>query len=254
MKVALYARVSTTDKGQDVDLQLYELRRFAQVRGWETLEFIDDGVSGTNARRPALDELLKAVKRRHVDAVAVWKLDRLGRSLANLLHLMNEFETYGIAFISLRENIDLTTASGRLMAQMIGAFAEFEREIIRERVKAGIASAKRKGKKVGRAATAPIVLKQIIELAADTKQSMRQIAKNESFAGDRTEHHFSSQAGHDRPERIQILTLSSRSELNNENWCSKNLLKIDGPEVPFLLLPRCRFLPFNNDHFAERLW
>ena len=177
MKVAIYARVSTTDKGQDVDLQLDELRRFVQGRSWEAAEYIDDGVSGTKKHRPALDELLKAVKRRQVNVVAVWKLDRLGRSLTNLLHLMNEFETCGVAFISLRENIDLTTAAGRLMAQMIGAFAEFEREIIRERVRAGIANARRKGKTVGRAATSPIVLRQIIELAQDPKQSMRTIAK-----------------------------------------------------------------------------
>ena len=177
MKVAIYARVSTTDKGQDVDLQLYELRRFAQVRGWEAVEFIDDGVSGAKARRPALDELLKAVKQRRIKVVAVWKMDRLGRSLTNLLHLMNEFETCGVAFVSLRENIDLTTAAGRLMAQMIGAFAEFEREICRERVRAGIANARRKGKTVGRTATSPIVLRQIIELAQDPKQSMRMISK-----------------------------------------------------------------------------
>jgi len=176
MRAALYARVSTTDKGQDSDLQLQELREYATRRGWAAQEYVDDGVSGAATKRPALDELLRAARSRKVDTIIVWRLDRLGRSLSHLLAMLNEFESLGVKFISLRENIDMSTPTGRLMAHLLGAFAEFEREIIRERVRAGIATARRKGKKVGRAPTAPIVLQQIIELHA-TGMSMRKIAK-----------------------------------------------------------------------------
>jgi len=173
---ALYARVSTTDKGQDSDLQLQELREYAVRRGWDAQEFVDEGVSGAATKRPALDSLLKAARSRKIDTIIVWRLDRLGRSLSHLLSMLNEFESLGVQFVSLRENIDMTTPTGRLMAHLIGAFAEFEREIIRERVRAGIATARRKGKKVGRQATAPIVLQQIIELH-EQSLSMRAIAK-----------------------------------------------------------------------------
>lgn len=179
MNVALYARVSTTDKGQDIDLQLSELRNFAQKRDWEAMAYIDQGVSGAKSKRPALEELLKAARSRKIDTVIVWRLDRLGRSLSHLLHMLNEFQALGVAFISLRENIDMTTPTGRLMTHLIGAFAEFERELIRERVKAGIETAKRKGKKIGRNSTPPITLRRIIELHQDQekKHSLRAIAK-----------------------------------------------------------------------------
>lgn len=134
MRAALYARVSTTDKGQDVDLQLNDLREFAQTRGFEAFEYVDQGVSGSTAKRPSLDEMLKAARARKIDVVVVWKLDRLGRSLVHLLHLLNELEALGVAFISLREQIDMTTPAGRLMAHLMGAFAEFERDLIQERV------------------------------------------------------------------------------------------------------------------------
>ncbi len=177
--VALYAQVSTTDMGQDVDLQLDALREFARKRGWATVEFIDQGVSGAKMKRPALNELLKAVKSRQVDAVLVWKLDRLGRSLSHLLQLLQEFQALDVAFISLRENLDMTTPTGRLMTHLIGAFAEFEREIIRERVKAGIETARKKGKRIGRNATASISRRLIIELYQDPEKqlSLREIAK-----------------------------------------------------------------------------
>ena len=164
MIAALYARVSTTDKGQDTDLQLNELREFARKRDWESIEYVDEGISGSKVKRPNLDEMLVAARKRKVDAVVVWRMDRLGRSLSHLLQLLNEFQTLGVAFVSLRENIDMTTATGRLMAHMIGAFAEFERELIRERVKAGIATARRKGKRIGRKPVPPIVLQQMIKL------------------------------------------------------------------------------------------
>ena len=176
-KAALYARVST-GKGQDVDLQLMELREFALKRGWQAEEYVDSGESGAKVKRPALDKLLKDAKARKIDVVIVWKLDRLGRSLPHLLHMLTEFEALGVAFVSLRENIDMTTPSGRLMAHLIGAFAEFEREIIGERVKAGIEAARRKGKRVGRKPTPAVTLKKIIELHQDPQgnHSLREIA------------------------------------------------------------------------------
>lgn len=177
MRAGLYARVSTADKGQDVDLQLGELREYATRRGLTITEFIDEGISGAKARRPALDAMLKAAQTRRIDVIIVWRLDRLGRSLSHLLHVLNELKAVGVAFVSLREAIDMTTATGRLMAHLIGAFAEFERELIRERVRAGIATARKKGKRVGRQKTAPITRKEIIRLHLEGKYSLREIAK-----------------------------------------------------------------------------
>ena len=151
MRVAIYARVSTTNHGQDVNMQLRELRQFADVRGWQVVvEYVDDGVSGSKDSRPELNRLMDDAKRRKFDAVLVWKLDRFGRSLRHLVNALAEFEALGIAFVSLTDNLDLTTPSGRLMFQIIGAMSEFERALIQERVKAGLRNAQAKGKKIGR--------------------------------------------------------------------------------------------------------
>lgn len=176
MRAALYARVSTTDKDQDVDMQLHELREFAQKRRWEALEFVDEGVSGARAKRPALDEMLKAVKARRVDVVIVWRLNRLGRNLSHLIHLLQDFQVLGVAFVSLKENIDMTTATGRLMAHLVGAFAEFELDQMKDNVRAGIENARRKGKRIGRKPIPPITLSRILELHK-AKKSIRAIAK-----------------------------------------------------------------------------
>jgi DNA invertase Pin-like site-specific DNA recombinase len=149
MRVALYARVSITD--QTLNLQVTELREYARARGWKIAgEFCDQGVSGAKESRPALNELMTAVKRRKVDVVCVWKLDRFGRSVRHLVNALAELEAVGVAFVSLRDNLDLTTPSGRLMFQIIGAMAEFERTLIQERVRAGMAVAKAAGKHCGR--------------------------------------------------------------------------------------------------------
>jgi putative DNA-invertase from lambdoid prophage Rac len=150
-RVAIYARVSTTNHGQDVGLQTGDLRQFAEARGWRLAdEYVDQGVSGSKDSRPELNRLMADAKRRKFDVVLVWKLDRFGRSLRHLVNALAEFESLGITFVSLSDNLDLSTASGRLMFNIIGAMAEFERELIRERVKAGIRNAKAKGKKMGR--------------------------------------------------------------------------------------------------------
>jgi DNA invertase Pin-like site-specific DNA recombinase len=150
-RVAIYARVSTINHGQDAGLQSGELREFAEARGWKLAdEYVDHGVSGSTDSRPELNRLMADAKRRRFDVVLVWKLDRFGRSLRHLVNALAEFESLGIAFVSLSDNLDLSTASGRLMFNIIGAMAEFERELIRERVKAGMKNAKAKGACLGR--------------------------------------------------------------------------------------------------------
>ncbi len=126
-RVALYARVSTTGKGQDVGLQLDELRAVAAQRGWRLIgEYVDDGVSGKREKRPSLDRLLADAKRARFDVVLVWKLDRLARSLQHLLRLLSDLDAAGVGFASLRDpGIDTTTPTGRLLLQLLGAFADY---------------------------------------------------------------------------------------------------------------------------------
>ena len=150
MRVAIYARVSTTN-GQNPEMQLLDLREYASRRGWEVFaEYVDNGVSGAKESRPELNRLMADAHRRHFDLVLCWKIDRFGRSLKHLVNALADLDSYGIAFVSLRDNLDLSTPSGRLMFQIIGAMAEFERALIRERVRAGLAHARSKGKRLGR--------------------------------------------------------------------------------------------------------
>jgi DNA invertase Pin-like site-specific DNA recombinase len=149
-RVALYARVSTLNN-QDPEMQLSELREYAARRGWQIVEeFTEQGVSGCKESRPALNRLMSDACRRRFDAILVWKIDRFGRSLKHLVNSLAELAALGVAFISLRDNLDLSTPSGRLMFQIIGAMAEFERALIQERVRAGLRNARSKGKKLGR--------------------------------------------------------------------------------------------------------
>lgn len=154
LSTAIYVRTSTTD--QDGAAQLHALRRAAEARGWSGYrDFIDLGHSGAKASRPALDALKAAARAGEVRQVMVFALDRLGRSLRDLLVLLDELTAGGCVVISLREAIDLSTPTGRLLVHLIGALAEFEREIIRERVRSGIARVKatgqtRSGKPIGR--------------------------------------------------------------------------------------------------------
>ena len=149
-RVALYARVCTLNN-QDPEMQLSELREYAAHRGWQIVEeFTDQGVSGCKESRPALNRLMADACRRRFDAILVWKIDRFGRSLKHLVNALAELAALGVAFISLRDNLDLSTPSGRLMFQIIGAMAEFERALIQERVRAGLRNARSKGKQLGR--------------------------------------------------------------------------------------------------------
>src|SRR5918992_6404327 len=145
MRVGMYARVSTT-AGQTCENQLIELREFCERRGWNVYrEYVDEGVSGAKDRRPALDQLVADAKRRRFDVLVCWRLDRLGRNLRHLILLLDELQSVGVAFVSLSEGIDATTPAGRLQLHVLGAIAEFERDRIRERVRAGLGGARGQG-------------------------------------------------------------------------------------------------------------
>ncbi len=148
MKAALYCRVSTLD--QQPENQAAELRTYAAARGWETVEYIDHGVSGSTDRRPALDQLVADARRRKLDTVVVWRLDRLGRNLRHLVTLIEELQILGVGFVSLGEGIDLQTPAGRLQLHILAALSEFEKARIAERVQAGLERARRQGKRLGR--------------------------------------------------------------------------------------------------------
>ena len=150
-KAALYARVSTNNGHQNPEMQLNELRSYCERRGLEIAgEYVDNGVSGARERRPHLDRLLADCRRRMVDAVVVYRYDRFARSLRQLVNALEEFRSLGIDFISLHEGVDTSTPNGRLVFGIFGSIAEFERELIRDRVRSGLAAAKAKGKRLGR--------------------------------------------------------------------------------------------------------
>ena len=177
MRVAIYGRVSTLDKGQDVTMQTHELREYSVRRGWEIAGgYVDAGISGAKESRPELNRLMADAKLRKFDAVAVWKLDRFGRSLKHLVTALADLESLGIAFVSLRDGFDLSTPSGRLMFQIIGAMGEFERNLIRERVRAGMAHARAKGRKMGR--TARVVDMTVVAARRSAGESLRSIARD----------------------------------------------------------------------------
>jgi len=165
MRVALYARVSTLN-GQQPEMQLSELREYASRRGWNIVgEYVDEGISGSKESRPQLNRLMADVHRRKFEIVLVWKIDRFGRSLKHLVNALADLDAYGVAFVSLRDNLDLSTPSGRLMFQIIGAMAEFERALIQERVRAGLRNAQARGVRLGRPRTV-VDADQIVRLRA----------------------------------------------------------------------------------------
>jgi DNA invertase Pin-like site-specific DNA recombinase len=164
MKVAIYTRVSTAD--QSTSMQLRELENFCRSRGWEAESFTDQ-ISGAKERRPGLDALMTAVRKRAVDAVVVWKFDRFARSVTHLVKALAEFKALGVQFVSITEAIDTTTPTGELIFHVFAAVAQFERELIRERVRAALAHAKAKGRKLGRPARVTVGLAR---QASDLKQ------------------------------------------------------------------------------------
>jgi DNA invertase Pin-like site-specific DNA recombinase len=151
MRVAIYARVSTANNGQDPTMQTRELREYAERRGWAVVgEYVDIGISGTKEKRPELDRLMAEAHRRRFDAVAVWKFDRFARSVSHLLRALENFQALGIHFVSLSESMDTSTPAGKMVFTVLGAVAELERSLIVERVKAGLRNARAKGKRIGR--------------------------------------------------------------------------------------------------------
>ena len=151
VRAALYARVSTANNGQDPSMQTRELHEYCERRGWKvTGEYVDEGISGTKDSRPELNKLMADAHRGRFDAVVVWRFDRFARSVSHLLRALETFKALGIEFVSLSEQVDTSTPTGKMVFTVLGAVAELERCLIAERVKAGLRNARAKGKRLGR--------------------------------------------------------------------------------------------------------
>jgi DNA invertase Pin-like site-specific DNA recombinase len=149
MRCAIYARVSTAD--QSTSMQQRDLHKLAGARGFEVVtEYCDEGQSGAKNSRPALDRMLADARRGKFQVLLVWRLDRLGRSLAHLIRLLEDFKVWNVELVSFSEGLDFTTSTGKLFYSLLGAFSEFEREVIRERVRSGMRNARARGVKLGR--------------------------------------------------------------------------------------------------------
>jgi DNA invertase Pin-like site-specific DNA recombinase len=170
---AIYARVSTT--GQTTENQLLSLRAFAAARGWIVTEFVDHAQSGVKEKRPALQALLGGVRVRRVDVVVCVKLDRLARSVSHLVSLVKEFETLGVDLVVLDQAIDTTTPAGRLLFHVLAAISEFERDLIRDRVMAGMRRAQAQGVRIGRP-RALVDMRKARMLLSEGK-SLREVAR-----------------------------------------------------------------------------
>lgn len=173
-RIGLYARVSTHDQ-QTLPLQLATMRDYVLKRGWVIATEVEDVGSGAS-ERPRRDELLKSARRREIDAIVVWRLDRWGRSLVDLISTLQELAALQVGFISLHEALDMTTPTGRALVGMLAVFAEFERDLLGDRVKAGIAQARKLGKPHGRPPTVQQRSDEIRKLYA-RGISKREIAK-----------------------------------------------------------------------------
>jgi DNA invertase Pin-like site-specific DNA recombinase len=151
VRTAIYARVSTANNGQDPKMQTRELREYCKHRGWKFAgEYVDEGISGAKDSRPELNKLMADAHRRRFDAVVVWRFDRFARSVSHLLRALETFKALGIEFVSLSEQVDTSTPTGKMVFTVLGAVAELERSLIAERVKAGLRNARANGKRLGR--------------------------------------------------------------------------------------------------------
>ena len=162
MITAIYARVSTDD--QTTDNQVFELEKVAKRMGWDIGEVYTDIISGAKSKRPELDRLMGSVIRKEVDIIMVWSVDRLGRSLQHLTTLLSDIHSKGVDLYLHQQGIDTTTPSGKMMFQMCGVFAEFERSMVQERVKAGLERARANGKRLGRPPVPPIQIEKMRKL------------------------------------------------------------------------------------------
>jgi DNA invertase Pin-like site-specific DNA recombinase len=174
-RVALYARVSTLDKGQDPETQLIQLREYAKRRNFEIIGEFIDYASGTSEERKQYKQMMEAAKKRKLDVVLVWRYDRFARSTQALVNALKEFKNLGIDFISYQENIDTTTPTGELIFHVMASLAQFESSLISERVKAGMQRAKAQGKNISRPKLAKSKLNRIMELK-EQGLSMNQIS------------------------------------------------------------------------------
>ena len=176
MKAALYTRVSTND--QSVEMQSSDLKRYCDQRGFEVYkEYSDQGVSGTKDKRPGLDELIADAKKKKFDAVLCWRFDRFARSTKHLITALEEFRHLGIDFVSFQENIDTSSPLGKAMFTIVSAIAELERNILLERVRAGLKRAKENGRILGRPKRLDLDVKELQKMRYKEKLSFRQIAK-----------------------------------------------------------------------------
>ena len=152
-RAVLYSRVSTLHHGQDPEVQSREIREYCQRRGWPLVgEYVDAGIPGAKDRRPQLDRLIADAHKRKFEVVVVWKFDRFARSVSHLLRALETFRALGIEFVSLSEQVDTSTPTGKMVFTVLGAVAELERSLIAERVRAGLRNARAKGKRLGRPA------------------------------------------------------------------------------------------------------
>ena len=178
--MALYARVSTANNGQSPEMQLRELHEYCKRRDWPLSgEYVDVGISGSREKRPELDKLMADAHRRRFDAVVVWKFHRFARSVSHLLRALETFKALGIELVSLSEQVDTSTPTGKMVFTVLGAVAELERSLIVERVKAGMRNARAKGKRIGRPPRihlSPEMRKTIAEAYRNQQGSLRQLA------------------------------------------------------------------------------
>jgi len=198
MKVALYLRVSTTD--QDPETQGREVRAFVAARGWETIETYQDvGVSGARARRPGLDQLLKDAWRGRFEAVVVWDLSRMARSTLHALQVLQEFEQMKVRLVAVKQTFDTDTPLGRAFFTLAAMFAELERSILIERVRAGMARARAEGKRIGRP-TRPVDLEELRRLRGQGL-SIRQVARAVGVPSSTVAKRLAGQAAQTRSDR-----------------------------------------------------
>src|ERR1017187_5715245 len=176
-QAAIYGRVSTLTN-QSTEMQVRDLRQLAGRRGLEVLhEYLDEGFSGAKSSRPALDEMLADAKRGRFRILLVWKLDRLGRSLAHLVRLLEDLRACNVELVSFSEGLDFTTTTGKLLYQMLSAFAEFERDCIRERARAGMRNARAKGKRIGQPPRTQLSPEDRKSIAEEYRSEERRVGK-----------------------------------------------------------------------------
>jgi DNA invertase Pin-like site-specific DNA recombinase len=178
IRVAMYSRVST--ESQNTDGQELELKDYAKNRGWEVTRIYRDKMSGAKSSRPALDELMADARKRRFEVACVWRFDRFARSVSHLLQALETFRAVGIEFVSISEQVDTSTPTGKMVFTVLGAVAELERSLIGERVRMGVENARRKGKRLGRPAIRQLNAAEVEKVRADRatgKFSLRRLAK-----------------------------------------------------------------------------